>query len=71
MKRRSYAPVIATSPILPLATVALAIGIFVLDTVTDLEIAVAVLYVAVVLMSVGFCQKRGVILGRVLINLVL
>jgi signal transduction histidine kinase len=62
MKSRSYAPVIATSPILPLATVALAIGIFVLDTVTDLEIAVAVLYVAVVLMSVGFCQKRGVIL---------
>ena len=62
MKRRSYAPVIAASPILPLATVALAIGIFVLDTVTNLEIAVAVLYVAVVLMSVGFCQKRGVIL---------
>ena len=62
MKRRSYAPAIATSPILPLATVALAIGIFVLDTVTNLEIAVAVLYVAVVLMSVGFCQKRGVVL---------
>ena len=61
MKRRSYAPVI-DSPILPLATVALAIGIFVLDTVTNLEIAVAVLYVAVVLMSVGFCQKRGVVL---------
>lgn len=62
MKRRSYNPVITASPILPLATVALAIGIFVLDTLTNLEIAVAVLYVAVVLMSVGFCQKRGVIL---------
>jgi signal transduction histidine kinase len=62
MKPRSYAPAIATSPILPLATVALTIGIFVLDTVTNLEIAVAVLYVAVVLMSVGFCQKRGVVL---------
>jgi C4-dicarboxylate-specific signal transduction histidine kinase len=42
--------------------VALAIGIFVVDTLTDLEIAVAVLYVAVVLMSVGFCRKRGVVL---------
>jgi C4-dicarboxylate-specific signal transduction histidine kinase len=62
MKRRSFAPVIATSPILPLTTVGLAVTIFVIDTVTDLEIAVAVLYVAVVLMSVGFCQKRGVIL---------
>src|SRR5664280_758511 len=62
MKPRSYAPAIATSPILPLATAALAVAIFVIDTVTNLEIAVAVLYVAVVLMSVGFCQKRGVIL---------
>jgi C4-dicarboxylate-specific signal transduction histidine kinase len=62
MKPRSYAPAIATSPIFPLATAALAVAIFVIDTVTNLEIAVAVLYVAVVLMSVGFCQKRGVIL---------
>ena len=62
MKRRSCAPAIATSPILPLATAALAVAIFVIDTVTNLEIAIAVLYVAVVLMSVGFCQKRGVIL---------
>jgi len=62
MKHRSYPSAIAMSPILPVATAALAIGIFVLDTVTNLEIAVAVFYVAVVLMSVGFCQKRGVIL---------
>ena len=62
MKHRSYHSAIATSPILPVATVALAIGIFVLDTVTNTEIAVAVLYVAVVLMSVGYCQKRGVVL---------
>jgi signal transduction histidine kinase len=62
MKHRPYAPVIATSSILPVAATALAIGIFVVDTLTDLEIAVAVLYVAVVLMSVGFCQKRGVFL---------
>jgi signal transduction histidine kinase len=62
MKRRSFAPIIATSSILSLAAAALAIGIFVVDTLTDLEIAVAVLYVAVVLMSVGFCQRRGVAL---------
>lgn len=36
--------------------------IFVVDTVTALEIAVAVFYVAVVLMSVSFCQRRGVLL---------
>jgi signal transduction histidine kinase len=62
MKLRSYALASTTASILPVATVALAIGIFVLDTMTNLEIAVAVLYVAIVLMSVGFCQKRGVIL---------
>jgi signal transduction histidine kinase len=62
MKRWPYIPVIQTSSILPVAAAALAIGIFVADTLTDLEIAVAVLYVAVVLMSVGFCRKRGVIL---------
>ena len=32
------------------------------DTVTDLEIAAAILYVVVVLMSVRFCERRGVIL---------
>ena len=62
IKRWSRAPTIAASSILPFATAALAIGIFVFDTVTDLEIAVAVLYVAVVLMSVGFSGKRGVVL---------
>jgi C4-dicarboxylate-specific signal transduction histidine kinase len=52
MKRRLY---------FPLATAALAIVIFVIDTLTA-DIAVSVLYVAVVLMSVSFCQKRGVVL---------
>lgn len=47
---------------LPVATVALAAGLFVADTVTNLEIAVAVLYVAVVLMSARFCETRGIIL---------
>lgn len=50
------------SSFLPLLAVILAGAIFILDTVTDLEIAAAVFYVAVVLMSVTFCQKRGVML---------
>jgi len=62
MKRWPYAPSISTSTILPVAAAVLASAIFFIDTVTDLEIAVAVLYVAVVLMSVGFCRKRGVLL---------
>ena len=36
-------------------------GIFVADTLTELEIAVAVLYVIVVLMSVSIFQRRGVL----------
>jgi C4-dicarboxylate-specific signal transduction histidine kinase len=51
----------AASMILPITTVLLAAGIFVVDTITDLEIAVAVLYV-VVLLSVRFCGSRGVLL---------
>jgi two-component system sensor histidine kinase KdpD len=47
---------------LPVITVALTVTIFVVDTLTSLEIAAAVLYVAVVLMSARFCEKRGVIL---------
>ena len=62
MKPRQRFLTIAKSLILPIATAALAIAIFIVDTKTDLEIAIAALYVAVVLLSVGFCQKRGVIL---------
>jgi C4-dicarboxylate-specific signal transduction histidine kinase len=46
----------------PLVPVALAIVIFVADTFTDIEIAFAVLYVVVVLLSVNFLHKRGVVL---------
>ena len=59
---RKYASASLAPSLLPLATVVLAIGIFVVDTITDLEIAVAVLYVTVVLISVRFCRRRGVIL---------
>ena len=50
------------SYILPIATLVLAIAIFTGDSLTDLEIAAPVLYVVVVLMSVRFCDRRGVIL---------
>jgi len=63
MKHRSYFS--ETSTILPIATGALATGIFILDTITDSDLAVEVFYVAVVLMSVSFCRRRGVILVAV------
>ena len=50
------------SIVLPILTAALATGIFVADTATKLDIAVPVLYVAVVLISVRFCERRGVLL---------
>jgi len=62
MKLKSHFLARPVSIVLPIVTVALAIAIFVADTVTDLEIAAAVLYVVVVLMSVRFCAGRGVIL---------
>src|SRR5581483_6381696 len=42
--------------------VALMVCIFVADTVTDFEIAVAVFYVAVLLLAVGLLPRRGVAL---------
>ena len=42
-------------------TAVLALAIFVTDTITDTEIAVSALYVAVVLLSLQFSGKRGVI----------
>jgi signal transduction histidine kinase len=59
---RQYLRLITTQSLLPLAALTLAIGIFVVDTMTDLELAVPAFYTAVVLMSVRFCKKRGVIL---------
>ena len=53
MKRNLYSPLLAAS---------LAIAIFIADTLTHTEIAFAVLYVVVVLMSVGFFHRRRVML---------
>jgi C4-dicarboxylate-specific signal transduction histidine kinase len=47
---------------LPLATAALALGIFTIDALVNAEIDVAVLYVAVVLLSARFCDTRGVLM---------
>src|SRR5471030_1309923 len=52
----------AAAWLLPAAAYALAAGIFVADTLSDLEIAVPAFYTVVVLMSARFCKKRGVIL---------
>ena len=63
MNRRLHVSAIAPSWILPVATAALAIVVFVVDTYfTDLEIAISVFYIVPVLMSVFFLQKRGVML---------
>ena len=51
----------STKPLLPAATILLAALIFVADTFTDLEVAVPAFYTAVVLLSVRFCNKRGVV----------
>ena len=47
---------------LPVATVAAAIAIFIADTVTDIDVAFAVLYVVVILMAARFLSARGVML---------
>jgi PAS domain S-box-containing protein len=52
----------SASPILPIIAGVLAVGIFAIDTVSTLDIAIAVLYAVVVLMGANFLQRRGVLL---------
>jgi C4-dicarboxylate-specific signal transduction histidine kinase len=46
---------------LPVTTVALALTIFAVDTITDLEIAIPVFYTAIILLSVSFLKKNGIV----------
>jgi two-component system sensor kinase FixL len=46
---------------LPLVAVVFAAAVFIIDTFVVIDIAIAVLYVAVVLMSISFCNRRGVL----------
>jgi K+-sensing histidine kinase KdpD len=64
MELKSYfeRPAPGSVIVLPIATAALAAAIFAADTLTASEVAAPVLYVAVVLMSVRFCERRGVML---------
>ena len=60
--RTSPTSVLSNWPASPFIAGALAIIIFVIDTFTPLDIAIAVLYVIVVLMAANFLRRRGVIL---------
>lgn len=48
------------SPVLPFLAAVIAVAVFVVDTLTPLDIAVAVLYVAVVLLAVDFTDFAGI-----------
>jgi PAS domain S-box-containing protein len=62
MEDTATSPPIVTSHALAVVSTAVAIGVFVLDTITPKEIALGVLYVGVVLLSARFLQKRGLVL---------
>ncbi len=62
MRRAEPAPAFANPSVLAMVAGALTIGIFVIDTATTLDIAIAVLYVVVVLMAANLLQRRGVLL---------
>ena len=51
------------SPLLPLVAVLFAVAIFVVDTFTPLGIAVAVLYMVVVLLAGRFLKRTGVLIN--------
>ena len=57
---RSFLPLLGRRPLLPALLVLLAAAIFLADTITNLEIAVAVFYVAIVLIAVRYLDQRGV-----------
>lgn len=62
MKDDAASAALAASPVLPVLAGVVALAIFAVDTIAPLDIAIAVLYVLVVLMAANFCQRRGVML---------
>ena len=50
------------SLVMPVLAAIVAVAIFVVDTVTPLDIAIAVLYVAVVLLAMDFAGQRGILI---------
>src|SRR5262245_65781583 len=62
MQQRSPFPGLSASSVLPLAAGAIAVVIFIVDTFTLLDIAIAVLYVLVVVMAADFLPSRAVVL---------
>jgi PAS domain S-box-containing protein len=52
----------ASSALLPVATAALAAGVFIAEAITPMKLAVAVFYVVVVLLAARFCSARGIVL---------
>ncbi len=61
MRGKSPFPVFS-SPIVLAAAIALTVAIFLVDTATTLDIAIAVLYVIIVLVAANFFSRRGVLL---------
>jgi two-component system sensor kinase FixL len=62
MQLKSHAYSSSASQILTLTAGAIGIGIFLVDTFTTLDIAIAVLYAVVVLVAASFLRRRGVIM---------
>jgi PAS domain S-box-containing protein len=61
MLQLSSAPV-RPSLVLPLLAAVVAVAIFIVDTITPLDIAVAVLYVVVVLLAMDFAGQKGILI---------
>ena len=62
MPDKPPSPRFSTSSFVLVGAIALTIGIFIIDTATTLDIAIAVLYVVVVFVAANFLQRRGVLL---------
>src|SRR5215470_17841052 len=48
--------------LLPAATAALAVGVFIAEAITPAKLTVAIFYVIVVLLAARFCSARGIVL---------